>query len=168
MAAKINWHRYGTVITSCTVTLCILFSWLQVLDYFPVSKSVQVSKPTSILVSSKLQVAIEHSTSLVVLALKMAVWYSGLSHRRSFFTLSCAQLVGYWDGWPPPTRQTVSVFNQPPILRWKMSISQNAMLLCGWKVKVGWLQGRSHTSGVRGVRTPCQENTFLVCDFSVL
>ena len=27
----------------------------------------------------------------------------------------------------------------------------------------------SHTTGVRGVRTPCQENTyFLVCDFSVL
>ena len=128
--------------------------------YFPVSKSVQVSKPTSVLVSSKLQVAIEHSTSLVVLALKMAVWYSGLSHRRSFFTLSCAQLVVYWDGWPTPTRQTVSVFNQPPLLRWKMSSSQNAMLLCGWKVKVGWLRGRSHTSGVRGVRTPCQEIHF--------
>jgi len=30
-------------------------------------------------------------------------------------------------------------------------------------------QWRSHTSGVRGVRTPCQEKAyFLVCDFSVL
>jgi len=32
-------------------------------------------------------------------------------------------------------------------------------------------QWRSHTSGVRGVRTPCQDNTYFlvpVCDFSVL